>query len=286
METRYVKPYFSQVDVNFHNIVVGVPVENSAGQQGYINQDIDPTIKTIITGWIAGKKARVDEFTFTGADLAAINTIAGVLGGNLEEYFVDIFDKIANHFPVTEDQPEGSQGIGPAIYIRPERFAFRADPDTPKSVVITAGVYTDSNFSKRSAYFELVFEDGESKRNRQTRVIQLEQSLEEQLAYANETHPQWEQYSTEQKTQLKQYASINIPNMQKEIDNLNSQVVGSLDDLVGTTEGGDTALQAVCKEFLGVFCGSVLTKIKAENEEYSNINVELIMSEFAIPDVS
>lgn len=284
METRYVKPYFSTIDVNFFPIVVGVPVENSAGQTTTMAVNREPSILTKITGWIAGIRAREDNLEFKGQDMESIKTISTQLGVNLLDSFTSVFDKVANEFPVTEDQPEGSSTKGPAIYMRPERFACDLNPSGPKSVVFTAGVYSDAALTKRSAYFELVFEDGESKRNRDARVIQLQQNIEEQQSYIDETHQNWDNFNDEQKTQLKRYAEINIPNLNKQVMSLQSQTVGHLNDLVGTSEP-ETQLQQVVKATVATLCASILTKVKQTNPDYADIDVQQIMQEFAIPNV-
>lgn len=284
METRYVKPYFSTLDVNFFPIVVGVPVENSAGQTTTMAVNREPSILTKITGWIAGIKAREDNVELKGQDMEAVKAVSLQLGVNLLDAFTGVFDQVANEFPVTEDQPAGSSAKGPAIYMRPERFACDLNPSGPKSVVFTAGVYSDSALTKRSAYFELVFEDGESKRNRETRIIQLQQNVEEQESYVNETHQNWANFTDEQKTQLKRYAEINIPNLNKQIASLQSQTVGHLNDLVGTSDP-ETPLQQAVKATVGALCASVLTRIKQTNPDYADIDVQQIMQEFAIPNV-
>lgn len=282
METRYVKPYFSTIDVNFYPIVVGVPVENSAGQTATRAVDREPSVLTKITGWIAGIRAREDNLEFKGQDMEAIKAISIQLGVNLQDSFNAVFDQVANEFPVTEDQPEGSNAKGPAIYLRPERFACDLNPSGPKSVVFTAGVYSDSQMTKRSAYFELVFEDGESKRNRDARVIQLQQNLDEQQSYVDETHQNWANFTDEQKTQLKRYAEINIPNLNKQITSLQSQTVGHLNDLVGNDE---TPLQLAVKATVGGLCASILARVKQTNPDYADIDVQQIMQEFSIPNV-
>lgn len=284
METRYVKPYFSTLDVNFYPIVVGVPVENSAGQTTTMAVNRDPSVLTKITGWLAGIKAREDNLEFKGADMEAILTVAQQIGVDLTESFNAVFDQVANEFPVTEDQPVGSSAKGPAIYLRPERFAADLNPNGPKSVVFTAGVYSDSAMTKRSAYFELVFEDGESKRNRQTRIIQLQQAVAEQQSYLDETHQNWASFSDEQKAQLKQYAEINIPNLEKQIASLESQTVGHLNDLIGTSVP-ETSLQESVKATVAVLCTAILVRAKATIPDYADIDVQQIMQEFAIPSV-
>lgn len=284
MEIRYVKPYFSTLDVNFYPIVVGVPVENSAGQRTIAAVNRDPTIMTKITGWIAGIKARDDDLEFKGAEMEAIKQISSQIGVDLLTSFNNVFDQVANEFPVTEDQPQGSNSKGPAIYLRPERFAADLNPTGPKSVIFTAGVYSDAEMTKRSAYFELVFEDGESKRNRQARIIQLQQAVAEQQSYIDETNQNWASYSDEQKVQLKQYAEINIPNLNKEIQNLQSQTVGHLNDLIGTSDP-ETSLQLGVKSTVVALCASILTMAKQTIPDYADIDVQQIMQEFAIPSV-
>lgn len=284
METRYVKPYFSTLDVNFYPIVVGVPVENSAGQPTTMPVNRVPSVLTKITGWLAGVKAREDNLEFKDDNMEAVKAISLQIGVNLLDSFNYVFDQVTNQFPVTEDQPEGSNAGGPAIYMRPERFACDLNPSGPKSVVFTAGVYSDEAMTNRTAYLELVFEDGESKRNRQTRIIQMQQAVDEQQSYIDETHQNWANFSEEQKTQLKVYAEINIPNLTKQIQALESKTIGNLNDLIGTSNP-ETPLQQSVKSTVVALCAAILTLTKQMVPDYADIDVQQIMQEFAIPSV-
>lgn len=284
LEIRYVKPYFSSIEVNFFPIVIGVPVQNSAGQQGILPQDQKESVKVNITGWLAGQQVRSDNLEFKDEGYNAIINIASQMGVDLLNTFNVTFDQIADVFPVTKEQDEGAKSIGPAIYLRPERFVCNLNPATPKSLVVTVGVYSDSEFKNRKSYLELVFEDGASKRNRAARLVQLKESRDMEMKILDETHPNWGQWTGQQRSDLKKYAEANVPNYNRQIVEAENQIVGSLDMLIGT-DSVETDLQKSTKTMAGVICAATLALLKQTNPDYKDIDVQAIMSEFSIPDV-
>lgn len=280
---RYVKTNFSTLEVTFFPVVVGVPVQNNAGQQGYRPQDEPPSIKCLITGSIAGKQVRSDPFEFKDDGMKEILGIANTMKVNVLDSFNASFDKIANLFPVTADQTGDEASGGLPIYMRPERFTCSLVPGSPNSFVVTVGVYSDSDYTNRKSYLELVFEDSLASLNRVAQISKIKEQRDSEQSIIDQTHPSWEQWTEQQREQLTTYAKANVFNYSNQITDLENQTIGKLDELVGSSSP-ETELQLAVKEMIAVLCTSILVYLKEVSPEYAGIDVQKIMSEFVIPD--
>lgn len=307
-EIRYVKPYFSSINLVLHDGVVQVPVVNQqTGEQRLIDQQQKAQLQCNITGWINNNVARSDTFTFLkeqteGPSMQTVLAAASQLGVDVIAAWQNAFDQIADQFPVTAEQADGSQTMGPPIYLRADAFKANLHPTQNKALEIKVGVYSDAAYQRLQCYIILSFEDGSSTRTREGNIAQLLAgvtnlnstiSLLSEVIVAKETNAEMPantpvymtQQTVEQLTQQKVSAEQQRDNMQKEADRLKAVVVGKLSTLLGGVAGSETPLQLSVKQSVGALCSAILAVLKQTNPDYANIDIAKIMSEFAIPSL-
>ena len=171
-------PYFSSIKLVLFPGVTQVAVQDNQGRQGTQLVAESPQIKTTITGWINNQVVRQDVFVFDAepVDTPSMSDVldkAKVLGVDVAETWTAAFDQIAEVFPQTAEQPGGTNGIGPAVYLRPDAFESNRHPTLKKSITVKVGVYSDAEYTKLQTYLNLTFADGETKREREANLASL-----------------------------------------------------------------------------------------------------------------
>jgi len=306
IETRYVKPYFSTIQLILNsNPDNGIPTEA-------------PKIKTTITGWLNNQVVKTDEFSFLNEpvdtpSMTDVLELAKTLGIDVVESWNEAFNEIANEFDQTKDQAVGAQSNGPSITLRPDSFFAHLHPTDKKSIAIKVGIYSplkekNSNnevvvvnpYHKYQNSINLVFEDGQSKRERDNMIaglvgqntdatnrITLINSL---ITLKQNNEPLPENTSIEfidktipQLQGLVALAESDIAFRQSRISVLQSVIAGDISKLLGSE---NTTLQTKVLTSVAALCTAILITLKSYHPDYVNIDVAKIMSEFAVPDIS
>ena len=305
---RFVKPYFSSIKLVLFPGVTQVAVQDSDGRQGIKLVDEAPQIKTTVTGWINNQVVRQDVFVFDEepTDFPTMFDVlakASELGVDVTESWNSAFDKVAELFPATKDQEEGSESNGPAVYLRPDAFEANLHPTQKKSITIKVGVYSDGTYTKLQTYINLMFEDGETKREREANLAQLARAKSEITVNLNATQallaartagtavPRIDGFTfneyvlkqtVEELTATAKQQETELGLRVKQIAELNQVLNGELSLLLGST----TALHQSVMDSVGALCTAILITLKETHPDYKEINVAKIMSEFALPDIS
>lgn len=308
-EIRYVKPYFSSIKLVLFPGVTQVAVQDNQGRQGTQLVAESPQIKTTITGWINDQVVRQDVFVFDSepANTPSMSDVlnkAKLLGVDVANTWTSAFDQIAEVFPQTAEQPSGTNELGPAVYLRPDAFESNLHPTQKKSITIKVGVYSDAEYTKLQTYLNLTFEDGETRRERETNLANLLKAKSELVQNMDRTNrllaarvagepvpklPSGETYSDfvlkqsvlELQAMVKQLES-ELGYRTKQVEELSQVLNGDLSQLLGD----NTPLQKSVMASVGALCSAILLTLKSTHSDYADIDVEQIMSEFAIPDIS
>lgn len=214
----------------------------------------------------------------------------------------EAFDAIADLFPQTAQQPSGAEAAGPPIYFRPDAFSSNMHPTTKKSITIKVGVYSREDCSTESlqTYLQLAFEDGETKREREANIAQLQETVTQvqanltsldaliTLKQAGTAIPagQYNDHLVSQsvaelqraRTATAQELTMRI----KQVEQLQQVLNKPLSTLVGDT----TPLQKKFMSCVISLCTSILLTLKESNPDYASIDVASIMAKFAAPDIA
>jgi hypothetical protein len=288
LNSRYVKPYFSSLKLVLFPGVTQVAVQDREGRQGTQLVDEAPQIKTTITGWINNQVVRQDVFVFQNepVDTPSMTDVldqAKSLGVDVAEAWNNAFDQVAEIFPSTQDQPSGSEASGPAVYLRPDAFEANLHPTTTKSITIKVGVYSDAEYSKLQTYLNLHFEDGETKREREANLAQLDKAksdLETNLPHMQALLAARLAGEPVPKSDGVTYNELGY--RVKQIAELSQVLNGDLSLLLGSK----TKLQQLVMASVGALCTAILLTLKATHPDYADIDVQKIMTEFAVPDIT
>ncbi len=311
---RFVKPYFSSIKLVLFPGVTQVAVQDREGRQGTQLVAEAPQIKATITGWINGQVVRQDVFVFDDEpvdnllnwrqpSMDDVLKKALSLGVDVAETWNSAFDQVAEVFPETKDQDPSAVANGPAVYLRPDAFEANLHPTQKKSITIKVGVYSDAAYRNLQTYLHLTFEDGETKREREANLAQLAKAkaditsnlnasrlllaariagepvpVIENLNYNTEVLKK----SVEELTALVKQQESELGYRTKQITELEQVFNGDLSLLLGST----TALHQSVMVSVGALCTAILITLKETNPDYMKIDVDKIMSEFAIPDIS
>ena len=305
---RFVQPYFSSIKLVLFPGVTQVAVQDREGRQGTQLVDEAPQIKTTITGWINNQVVRQDVFVFDEAStdsLSMTDVLAKALelGVDVTESWNSAFDKVAELFPATKDQDRGSESNGPAVYLRPDAFEGNLHPTQKKSITIKVGVYSDDTYTKLQTYINLMFEDGETKREREANLAQLAKAKTEIIVNLNATKAllaartagtavpridgfTYNEYAlrqtVEELTATVKQQETELGFRVKQIAELNQVLNGELSLLLGS----NTPLHQSVMASVSGLCTAILITLKETHPDYKEIDVEQIMSKFAIPDIS
>ena len=305
---RFVKPYFSSIKLVLFPGVTQVAVQDREGRQGTQLVAEAPQIKTTITGWINNQVVRQDVFVFheeptDSPSMSDVLDKALELGVDVSASWNSAFDKVAELFPATTDQDKGSESNGPAVYLRPDAFEANLHPTQKKSITIKVGVYSDGTYTKLQTYINLMFEDGETKREREANLAQLAKAKSEITVNLNATQallaartagtavPKIDGFTfnefalkqtVEELTATAKQQETELGLRVKQIAELNQVLNGELSLLLGSK----TELHQSVMASVGALCTAILVTLKETNPDYMEIDVGKIMSEFAIPDIS
>lgn len=305
---RFVKPYFSSIKLVLFPGVTQVAVQDRDGRQGTQLVDEAPQIKTTVTGWINNQVVRQDVFVFNeeptvSPSMSDVLDKAIELGVDVSESWNSAFDKVAELFPATKDQDKGSESNGPAVYLRPDAFEANLHPTQKKSITIKVGVYSDGTYTKLQTYINLMFEDGETRREREANLAQLARAKSEITVNLNATQallaartagtavPKIDGFTFNEYVLKQTVEELTVTAKQqetelglrvKQIAELNQVLNGELSLLLGS----ETALHQSVMESVGALCTAILITLKETHPDYKEIDVAKIMSEFAIPNIS
>ena len=308
-EIRYVKPYFSSIKLVLFPGVTQVAVQYNQGRQGTQLVAESPQIKTTITGWINNQVVRQDVFVFDAepVDTPSMSDVlnkAKVLGVDVAETWTAAFDQIAEVFPQTTEQPGGTNGIGPAVYLRPDAFESNLHPTLKKSITVKVGVYSDAEYTKLQTYLNLTFEDGETKREREANLASLvkaKSDLEQNLQRTNllleariagdsvPKLPNGETYSDFVLRKSIDELLAMVKQLETELGYRTKQVAELTQVLncdLSLLLGSKTPLQKSVMSSVGALRTAILLTLKKTHPDYAEIDVEKIMEQFAIPDIS
>lgn len=308
METRYVTPYFSSIKLVLFPGVASVAVKDQQGRDGVSLVEERPQIKTHLTGWLNNQVVRSDEFVFEAGKTPSMESVlarAKQMGVDVVEILQEVFDAVAEQFPQTAEQAAGAESSGPAVYLRPDSFECNLDPGTRKSLQIKVGVYGEAEFQKVQTYIRLVFEDGETKRQRLANIADLQAAKTQvtdnltalraliALKQSGGSIPSgvYSEYhvsmATDQLVALERQTAGELAMRVKQIAELQQVLNGDLATLLGDpTAENATPLQIKVSQMVGALCPAILLQLKETNPDYANIDVAGIMAKFAIPDVS
>ena len=307
--SRNVKPYFSSIKLVLFPGYTSVAVQDQQGRQGTQLVDEKPQIKTTITGWMNNQVVRQDVFVFDaepvdGPSMTDVLEAAKEIGIDVAEAWSGAFDQVAEIFPATKDQEASASTIGPQVYLRADAFEAQLHPTQKKSVTMKVGVYSDVEYTNLQTYLNLTFEDGDTKREREAYLAQLNNSkrdIEVSLSrlellvaarLANQGTPvipgfQYSEYilsqTTDQLKDLVKQQQQDLVYRTKQVADQNQVLNGDLSLLLGND---NTPLQQTISASVGALCTAILRTLKETHPDYANIDVAQIMSEFATPDVS
>lgn len=306
MEIRYTKPFFSSIKLVLFPGFSQVAVEDQQGRQGIQTVTDEPQISTSITGWINNQVVRQDSFQFDGVSTPTMTQIldqAKVIGTDVVLAWNNAFDQVAELFPQTAEQPIGSQVNGPAVFLRADAFEANLHPTQKKSIKIKVGVYADATYSKVQTYLELLFVDGDTRRERDKNTAELQAAMKQIELQVNVTGQllaariagaavpvitgftyneiALKQTVAELTTSLKGFEA-ELVMRQKQLAEITKVLSGGLATLLGST----TALHQSVMTSVGALCTAILVTLKTTHPDYAGIDVAKIMSEFAIPDIS
>ena len=283
-------------------------MQDNQGRQGTQLVAEPPQIQTTITGWINNQVVRQDVIVFDAEpiDTPSMSDVldrAKVLGVDVAETWNSAFDQVAEVFPATQDQDPAAVANGPAVYLRPDAFEANLHPTQKKSITIKVGVYSDDTYTKLQTYINLMFEDGETKREREANPAQLVKAKSEITVNLNATQallaartagtavPKIDGFTynefalkqtVEELTATAKQQETELGLRVKQIAELNQVLNGELSLLLGSK----TELHQSVMASVGALCTAILVTLKETNPDYMEIDVAKIMSEFAIPDIS
>jgi len=306
MEIRYTKPFFSSLKLVLFPGFSQVAVQDDQGRQGQQKVADKPQISTSITGWINNQIVRSDYFIYDDESTPTKDEIleqAKTLGADVVAAWNGAFDQVAELFPQTADQPAGSQVNGPAVFLRADAFEANLHPTQKKSIKIKVGVYANEDYDKVQTYLELLFVDGDTRRERDKNKAELQSAIKQielqvdvtgQLLVARTNGTavpviegfQYNEVALKQTvaeltTSLKGFEA-ELVMRQKQIAEITKVLTGDLGTLLGST----TALHLSVMNSVGALCTAILVTLKTVHPDYKNVDVAKIMSEFAIPDIS
>jgi hypothetical protein len=307
---RFVTPYFSTIKLVLFPGVTQVAVQDQQGRQGVQLVDEKPQVRTNITGWIDNTVVRSDNFVFSTESVVAADAIvypvdvleaAKQVGVDVAEAWSATFDQVAEEFAATKDQPAGSESAGPPVFLRADAFEANLNPTQKKSVTMKVGVYSDDSYTKLQTYIQLVFEDGETKRERETNLANLTSAkgqLETTLAAldalvaareANAAVPSSFQYNEyilgqtlEQLHATRTQTAAELASRIQQIAQLSQVLNGDLSTLLGNS----TSLHQTVMGSVGALCTAILLTLKQVNPDYADIDAAAIMAKFSTPDIS
>lgn len=281
MEIRYSTPYISGLSWVLNDpIKENVQKQNDSGQPVTEVITTDPGLTVEITpylGKIKGKK-KVYEFK-SGAETASMEDLLALTGVDVAKKWADALDGMANIFPILKDPSEGDEKYGPPFYIRLDAWRANLDWEARKVIVATLGIYDDSEYSSVQAYQQLVFADGQALKQRDVNKKQIEDMIARYQSIVAEepTYEGWDALPEEEKTRLTNEASQNLPSLENNLLQINSQLVAPLADLFAI-EDVQISIGALAAGTFGI--------LKQTDSLWADIDVNSILSKFALPDVS
>jgi hypothetical protein len=329
LETRQALPYVSHLKITKRKSRNLVPVgQNQAGQVVSQWQENQPSISVEMTHYVGQEKTIAQPFTFysrnfiqglidnlaTLPDLpevkaasdklqARLNTeklwLEDVLTAaeipDLETMWDGAFSTALDEFPQWKEPEEPIGGIG--NYFRQLEWDARLPLDSNKSVKITMGVYSTSACTEDAPERkELLFEDGQTKRNREAQIVRLQELVADRTATIGVVAEikTWiaKPLSAERTAKLATYNQdiVSKPDLdayakqlQQELDGYSAQLAslnaikyGAIANLLASPSIGGSIKSlviALCKV------------LKANVEEWKDLDLDLVASRFFVPQV-
>ncbi len=281
MEVRYSVPYISGLSWVLNDpIKQNVQRQNDSGQPVTEVITTDPGLTDGITPYLGKVKGKTKIYEFkSGADSASMEDVLTQAGLDVAGAWAEALDKMANIFPILKDPADGDEKFGPAFYIRLDAWRANLSWEGNQVVVATLGLYDTADYKDVQAYVQLVFADGKALKNRDNQKAQLEEQKAryESILADEPTYPDWENLTEDQQTQLTTEATQNLPNIENNLAQINSQLVAPLADLFA-----DADIQTS----IGALAAGTFSVLKATDPVWADIDVASILSRFSLPDVS
>lgn len=281
MEVRYSVPYISGLSWVLNDpIKQNVQRQNDSGQPVTEVITTDPGLTVEITPYLGKVKGKTKVYEFkSGDDTASMEDVLTAAGLDVAAAWASSLDKMANIFPILKDPVDGDEKFGPAFYIRLDAWRANLSWEGNQVVVATLGLYDTADFKDVQAYVQLVFADGKALKNRDGQKSQLEEQKAryDSILLDEPTYPDWDTLTEDQQTQLTTEATQNLPNIENNLAQINSQLVAPLADLFA-----DEDIQTS----IGALAVGTFSVLKVSDPVWADIDVMSIISRFSLPDVS
>lgn len=283
MEIRYTVPYVSALHWVLNDpINEAIPVKDQNGNQQSVVVKRDPGITFEVTPYLGNIPTKTISYEFKKFPEDTNNGMDDILqaaGVDVAQIWADSLDQMAEVFPILAEPEVDAKKFGPAYFLRLDSWKANLDLATNKSVVAIIGVYDSTDFSNVTAYISLLFADGNTLRQREQELAQLQEqvNLADSILANPPTFPNWNQLTVEEKNQRIDQAPLAKKYATERINQINSQLVAPLSNLLG--------IPAV-QQSIGALLVGLFATLKATDPEWAEVDVASIMSKFALPDIS
>jgi hypothetical protein len=214
----------------------------------------------------------------------------------LEGLWSDAFSESLDQFPMWEEPETVIPGI--KVYSRQLEWDARLSYEDAKSVTVTMGIYSTAACTEMQPERKtLTFEDGASKRTREATIAQYNRNIQDRtsvisvvdalkLARAMPNGP-------EKTTALAQFSEqlLNQP----DLDAFRAQLVqekdgytSNRDAMLAVTYGSIAnlvSLPSIAGSIKSLVVDGIIATLKSNIPEWSELNMDLVASRFALPSV-
>lgn len=279
MEIRYTTPYVSGLNWILNDpINESVPVQDQSGQQGVTVVKRNPGLTVEVTPYLGTVPCKIKSYEFLKGSTTApsMESVLAAAGIDVAAAWAGALDSMANIFPILKDPVVGDELSGTPVYMRLDAWKANLPWVGSKTIAAILGVYEDTNYSSPTAYVQLVFADGASLRQRESQ----KQEMQKQIVYAQSvldgTLENWANISAEEQTRMLEQAPRTISAYTDQLAVIDSQLVAPLSQLLG-----DVNVQ----QSIGALLVGTFTVLKNTSPEWVDVDVNQVMSKFALPSV-
>lgn len=268
-ETRIGVPFVALLDWVLNPLNVAVPVENSSQgqQQQYREGNRQPGLTVGIQPYIGNLPMGQRNYPFKDQTLADLMTAAGV---DVQAQWQSALSDMADVFPVLADPTPEQMDDGLPYEMQLDAWRAQFTPNGSNGVTATLGFYakgkpkvTEDGKSTAQAYQELVFADAGVRETRANNIAAITSNIAQQQSIIDS-----EDATAEQKAQATETKKA----YQRELDRLNSQLVGSMEDLLGSVAVSTS---------IGALMTAVFSTLKATDSDWENVDVAGLMAAFS-----